>query len=360
MNSTVTPHTTWQQDIQYLGGSAAEEEKRIRHFANDIRKVVRQAAEDRDGAPIRPQHAKQLAGIKRAEFRVAPDIAVDLQAGFLQPGRVYPAFVRFSNAAGQIRPSDAVGDLRGLAIRVLPDTGDAHDWLMTNAEEHHARDATEAMAVTTAFAGSSLITKALKRLFDERDDWPGLVRKMAVTADKMAGLRRLFAKLGPDAAAIVRILSRQTKQSVPSLATETFWSRAPIAIGPVAGKYLVRPQLPKEPGDTPESLHHELAQRLRRGPVAFDFCLQRYQSAETTPLENARPAWKTAPEKIGELVLPAQDLNDATAQEASRMINSLNFSPWQLNSPAFVPLGNMNRARKLVYLASARERKTNS
>ncbi|MBK7873374.1 MAG: hypothetical protein IPJ74_23255 [Saprospiraceae bacterium] len=55
-------------------------------------------------------------------------------------------------------------------------------------------------------------------------------------------------------------------------------------------------------------------------------------------------------------MLLQQDLNDATGQEDSRFVDIQAYSPWQVNTPDFVPIGNMNRARKLVYSASAAER----
>jgi len=347
----------WQQDIRYLGGSAEKEARLIRKFGDDIREAVRASARKRKAPPIRPQHAKQLAGIRRAEFRVSPDIPADLQVGFLQPGRVYPACVRFSNAGGVIRPSDAEGDLRGVAIRVLPDTSPAYDWLMTNAEQHHAKDATGAMATTLAFAPGSWVTDALEVFFGPADTFPAPMRRISGIADLLAGIRRLIFRVGPvEALHILRTLSSQSKRHIPSLATETFWSRAPLAIGSVAAKYLLRPQLPKADSPTPDSLHDELAQRLRQGPVVYDFCIQRYRDPESTPIENARPVWASPLEKIAELVLLQQDLDDAVGKADSDFVQAQAYSPWQVNTPDFVPIGNMNRARKLVYAASVAER----
>ena len=344
----------WKNDIRYLGGSIEKEQELILQFAKDIREVVLASAEERKGPPVRPQHAKQLAGIRRAEFRIDPNLAADLQTGFLQAGKVYPAIVRLSNAGGEVRASDAEKDLRGVAVRVLPDAGQAHDWLMTNAEEHHAKDAVEAMATTLAFAGESVLTNVLEEFFGDDANFASLARKLTNMADKISGIRRLVMSVGPgDALHILKTLSGQMKAPVPSLASETFWSRAPIAIGQVAVKYMLRPQAAKESGDTPASLHDELAARLRQGPVVYDFCVQRYLDPESTPIENARPAWNSPQEKIGELVLLQQDLGDAAGRSDDAFVDALAFNPWQVNTPDFVPVGSMNRARKLVYEASA-------
>jgi catalase len=60
----------------------------------------------------------------------------------------YPAIVRFSNTSGKIIKSDDEPDLRGIAIEVKVSDDKHHDFLMTNAEEHHARDAEKAMVFT--------------------------------------------------------------------------------------------------------------------------------------------------------------------------------------------------------------------
>lgn len=353
--------TDWTKAIAYLGGSPEEEQRLIHQFSAEIRKVVENATASHPGLMTRPQHAKQLAGIGRATFSIAETLPMDLKVGFLQPGQTYPALVRFSNAAGEVRPSDATPDLRGVAIRVFPNEGNTHDWLMTNAEEHHAKDAIEAMATTLAFAGESALSNALESLLGGESDESAAVDKITTIFDKAAGVRRLIFNIGiGDALHIVKTLSKQMKIPVESLATETFWSRAPIVIGNTAVKFLLRPQLSKNiDSPTPDDLHTELAHRLKAGPVIYDFCIQRFLNPIDTPIENARQPWKSPIEAVGSLTLLQQDIDDEVGISDGAKTEHMGFTPWNVNSPDFVPIGSMNRARKLVYESSASARHAN-
>jgi catalase len=90
--------------------------------------------------------------VKNAIFKIWPDISQYLLVGFFDRNMEYPAIVGFSNASGKIIKSDDEPDLRGIAIEVKVRDDKHYDFLMTNAEEHHARDAEQAMIVTEAAA----------------------------------------------------------------------------------------------------------------------------------------------------------------------------------------------------------------
>ena len=101
-------------------------------------------------------HAKSTLATGQAELTFL-DLPGDLRHGFAQPGRTYPAIVRFSNAAGTGQ-SDAAPDLRGVALRVQvsPEVAESHDLLMTNFPVSHARDAREFVEFAKATAGGRL------------------------------------------------------------------------------------------------------------------------------------------------------------------------------------------------------------
>jgi len=50
---------------------------------------------------------------------------------------------------------------------------------------------------------------------------------------------------------------------------------------------------------------------------------------------------------VAELILPRQEL-----AEEEVLFKTLHFNPWRVNVPDIEPIGNMNRARKLVYPSS--------
>lgn len=166
----------------------------------------------------------------------------------------------------------------------------------------------------------------------------------------------LSLHLGPSTARrIAKTLKKQMHEKVTSLATQTYWSRAPIAIGnvpdpqqSVAVKYRLAPLIddPTLPGNK-DDLGKELKDRISKRAVKFLFQIQRYINEQTTPIEDATKSWgKDNFETIAELTIPH------LAGIDDEFVNSLVFSPWHVDLNAFRPLGSMNRARKVVYPAS--------
>ncbi len=93
---------------------------------------------------LRGVHPKSHGCIK-ASFEINPDIETSLQIGlFASPGKIYDAFIRFSNAAARLGPDiSAEGEhgSRGMAIKVfdvgeevlIKDSGKCNqDFLMIN------------------------------------------------------------------------------------------------------------------------------------------------------------------------------------------------------------------------------------
>lgn len=316
------PIPDWQRDLRFLGGSRDAEQALIDRFESEIRAVARSHGVE-NGLIMRAQHAKMLAGFSTATFRIASDVPEDLRVGFILPGDEYGAEVRFSNAGGTVAGSDAEPDLRGVAVRVLLPNDEHIDFLLVNANRHHARDAEEAMATITAFAVHGPLKK-LRRRF------------------------RLAAKVGLSTSArIARTLRTQISAPVESLATETFYSRAPLVIGTTAVKYRLEPDVQKSQQPQPErDLGSELARRLESGDVKFAFQVQRYVDKVRTPIEDATVEWDSPFITIGELTIPRGSRTDAVLDRHA-------FNPWNVPSDDFTPIGSMNRARLRVYEASA-------
>ena len=305
-------------------------------MVHEIRQVVVDLTGDNGGVPKRALHAKPVATFPNAVLRVASDLPDEWRAGMLQPGATHRARVRFSNAAGVANPRDDAPDLRGAAMRVFADGLEPHDWVMTNAECHHARDAAEAMAVSVSFAHHGLA----RRLFGSR----------GATIDGIAGLMR---RVGPSATLrILGALKRQLARPIGSLATEQFYSRAPIRIRETAMRYHLAPVAPQLPVDrTPVDLLNEFRRRVAAADVRFLLQVQPYVDEASTPLEDSNLPWRSAVRTIAELVLP-----QGTDLAASVDGDAVAYSPWQLSDPSFEPLGSMNRARRVVYPSSVAAR----
>ena len=195
---------------EYLGGSAEVENKIFERFAPDIMQVQTRVQRrlNRHGVkhPIqRAFHAKATLTVDDAELRFG-ELPDDLQVGFAQPGAEYPTIVRFSNASGTVEP-DRKPDLRGIALRVCVDDNTSHDLLATNFPVSHARDATQFVEFAKQTAGGKV-----SRLF---------------------GLVNLARRFGiPDTFRMVRNVMTASRQSVSSIATQTYWSRGAMTWGP--------------------------------------------------------------------------------------------------------------------------------
>lgn len=330
--------TGWRE--VYFGGSKEAEEEMIRRqLAPEINRIQRDIRRLQGRSRFtRAQHAHMVAGTKYARFEVLPAIPDDLRTALFRPGKHYAAHVRFSNASS-IEMPDAAPDLRGIAVRVLDDDGKHHDFLLTNAPFSHVRDARQFVVVLSAIT---------------RQGGPMALWKLR--AWRMAlGLVRIARRLGlRDALRITRTISSQTSRPVASLATEQYWSRAPFALGPVAVKFMLDPTAAAAGGASPD-LRAELASRLRSRDVTFDFKVQRYVDDAKTPIEDATVEWKPEDSPlitIARLVIPMQELDPGSKAEVEQAA----FNPWNGASDDYRPLGSMNRARKLVYYASAKLR----
>ncbi|MET0344308.1 MAG: catalase, partial [Polyangiales bacterium] len=306
----------------YQGGSEEAETKRFEELARQMREVQVRLRGRRSVAD-RGLHAKMLAGTTRAVLKVE---APELTGGYLRAGERHAVTVRFSSASG-LRRDDHARDARGIALRVHAPSGD-HDLLLTNAEVSHVRDAEEFMRFVRATSHGML---------------PGLVSMLARHP------RRTLE--------IVRTLLRQTADCRRSLAHETFWSRAPFLLGNVPVRYQLVPRASGEPhalSEGPDFLFFDLKRRLRVGPLRYDLLAQSYASESATPIEDASVRWTTRPERVAVLELEQQEL-PMPCTDPWRAIDALAFNPW--HAPEDMrPLGSLNRARKLVYRASQRER----
>ena len=330
----------WKETM--AGGSAEAERAEFDRLARDIMLVQLKNAKTASahGVPHRVDrafHAKSTLATDRAELTFL-DLPGDLRAGFAQPGRTYPATVRFSNAEGTGQP-DNKPDLRGVALRVQVSPEESHDLLMTNFPVSHARNARQFVEFAKATAGGRL--------------------------SQLLGILRLIRLFGPrETVRMLRNVLTARGRTVSSVATETYWSRGAARWGPaLAVRYLLRPApdtvpAPRPPADDPDYLSTEAGRRLARGDVRFELCIQRYVDDRSTPIEDTAVAWKervSPAEPVAVLTLPRGDLSTVDALAQAQIIDAMAFNPWN-TTDEFRPLGNLNRARKAVYDAGSAQR----
>lgn len=350
--------TGWKE--VFLNDSPQEEAALFALYAQEMQQAQRDIMDNtRAPAILRAMHAKGLVATKRAKFQVG-NVPEHLRVGLFQPGQTYDVVVRFSNGHGSLR-DDKRKDLRGAAIKVLPGDGSEHDFLMTNAPKHHARNVREIVAFTKAFNDPALLTEALEIVGVESSS--NLLEMVREGIDKIAGIRRLLVALGFDFKSTKRILStlrEQTSVSVESLATETYYSRTPIAFGAIALKYRLAPEAQKSQAPEPNpDLHREFKDLLAQGDVRFNFEVQLFVDESQTPIEDPTKEWleAIAPfEPLATLIIEQQDLESDQAKQDAAEIESLAFNPWTVSSPDFRPLGEFNRARQVIYPGSVKLR----
>jgi hypothetical protein len=336
---TRSPQPAWTE--QYVGGTPERERAEFEALATDIMRVQltnRKAARTHGvrSSVDRAFHVKATFAVDDAELAFL-DLPPDLEVGFARSGAVYPALVRFSNAAGTVRP-DAYKDLRGVALRVTTLTGEQHDLLATNYPVSHARDARQFVRFAVATAGG--------------------------TVSQIVGLARLALNCGLRETLRMLHNVRAGRRTIGSIATEKYWSRGAIAWGDtLAVRYMLRPA-PGTPPAPPPRRHdpdfpsHEVARRLAADDVRFELCLQRFRDAKATPIEDTAVRWsKRAAPPVPVAVLRIRRRDEAGIGDVAEPVaaRSVDFNPWNTTHD-FRPLGNLNRARKAAYDASAAHR----
>lgn len=330
----LSPSTAWEETC------LDSEPELFKDFARDI--VAYQKEDAGKNGPFRGFHAKIHAGFA-AEFQVLADLPEHARHGVFAESRTFPAVVRFSNGDSHINP-DSKHEPRGIAIKLigvegrklLPGQEDAvtQDFLGTShSVTSTVRDVTQFIAFVRAQRDSSAIG-----LFPKLRREVGLCEAVRISV------------------ALVRtvLLSK-----VRSMATEHFSSTAPIKFGPYAVKFTVRPaEGTAETTDrrlTHDFLREELADRLRKADLVLDFLVQFYVDNANTPIEDTSVPWRpeNAPLlKVAQLRIPRCDLDDQRTRELSDKIDKLSFSPWHATED-HQPLGNVMRARRVAYEASA-------
>lgn len=357
-----TPGTGWREE--FIGGDPDTEARFFEQFARDIQKVqARNQSAAKTQSLHRALHAKIHLGVANAIFKIKEDIHEDLRHGLFLPGKEYRTDVRFSNASGLIQP-DSDKDLRGLALRVYwDDAGERfNDFLMTNARASHANTARQFMEAAKVGSGAQprfLLLKAIKGIgifwHLLRTIGPGETLRMTcvLLRDRRSPVSGFFDKI-------------MGKQSIESAATELYWSRGPFQLGNSALQFYVAPaadqplssRLPDQ-RKHPDYLRLELEERLSRGNIVFDFKVRLFDPHGRTPIEQGAVEWKSSTPDltIARLIIPQTDrvtLSSPAGLETKVRIETTSFNPWNSAGPeTFRPLGQLNRARNPVYIASA-------
>jgi hypothetical protein len=274
---------------------------------------------------LRDAHPK-MHGCVRAEFRVEAGLPPELGIGVFSAPRIFPAWVRFSNAGSSVAP-DWNKDIRGVAIKLMGVDGEklfddetpekTQDFLLISSDRFLTKD----VAQFDGFVRN--LEKGLLCLI-----W-FLLTHLRVARNLYNSMRR-FANLFE-----IR-----------------YYSVTPYLLGTRVVKYSLRQpgaaesSLPKNPSS--DYLRETMIRQLKSGTVTLDFMVQFQSDPRTMPIEDVSFAWDETVSpfiKVATLTIGVQDFDSEAQREFG---DNLSFNPWRC-LPEHRPLGGMNRARHQVY-----------
>ncbi|SDH80768.1 catalase family protein [Pseudomonas panipatensis] len=307
-----------------------------------IEDAIRIVDQHRDNTRVlRDAHAK-AHGCVKAEVRVEADLPVDLRQGvFAQPGKVWNAWVRFSN--GNAYPQqDSERDARGMAIKLLDVPGaklmpgighdNEQDFVMFNHPVFFIRDVAEYQQNFAAQARG----QRLLAFFPSWNPSTWEIRHM--------------------------LIAMQTLASAPASPMQaSYFGIAPYKLGEgnnIKFRSIPAPdrcpgyQLPALNEKLPNFLRSALYQQLSvdRAPACFALQVQKQDANRYMPIEDPSVAWseKDSPfQTVALISIPAQDFD---SREQNLLCDNLSFNPWHA-LPEHRPIGGINRLRKAVYEA---------
>ncbi len=320
--------TEWREVV------AADEAQRFAGYGQQFAEL--QMRKSKKFGTGRALHRKQLT-VAQGELEVLSNLPAFARHGlFTEPGK-FEVRVRLSNG-GMDRAPDRTPDIRGFAFKVLGVKGDSalnngpaksQDFTLINQEVFGFASSEEFVSFVLAAAkGNGALLKHLIRRY-------GLL-------GGPARLIKLFKTVGKPFGGFV---------------TEALYSAAPMACGPYAVRVRLVPGAANgvaTPGASAD-WGADFAARLARQALQWDLQLQPFVSEAQTPIEDASVNWSSPYTTVARLKLPLQDSASRKGQTLLAQVEAEVFDPWQALA-AHRPLGDVQRARKVVYFESQKGR----
>jgi hypothetical protein len=341
MNNANRP-LPYADNLETIPADEADDIERVIHALESI--LARSQA--KSGEFRADVHVK-TQGYAEGEFRVLPNLPEELAQGLFEHDGVYPAVVRFSNAASQARP-DAIPDGRGMAIKVLHVQGDV---LLADEQRGHTQDFVM-INHPVFFTRNVKDYLRLEQVLVEADDNSLATLQGALTGGDWNPLHWHWREM----LAVARIAGQLPAHP----ASNTYFSMAPIRFGKYVGKYRARPagsrhdsylDRVKRLGAQADVMRLALEETLRTQEVLFEFQVQLRTSEQTMPIEDASVEWPESESPyrtVAHLLLPRQEIKSLRQQDGYQ---SLSFNVWHALA-AHRPLGGINRVRHRAYTVS--------
>ena len=328
MSSTLAPSTGWQEKI------VSGEEQRYAGYARQFAEI--QARKSARWGPGRTLHRKQLTAA-HGVLEVLDGLPGFARHGLFEQPHDYDVWVRLSNG-GMERGRDSSPDIRGFSLRVFGVQGESalgngpatsQDFTLINQESFAFPASGEFVDfVAAASHGNGSLIKYLFRRY-------GLL-----------GAPRQLSKM-----------VKAAGKSFGGFATESVFSALPMANGPYAVRVRLLPAASNGAAAMGASSDWALdfSKRLARQPLHWDLQLQFFASEELTPIEDASVNWPSPYSTVARLMLPQQDTMSPEGRALAQRVETSIFDPWQALAQ-HRPLGDVQRARKVVYYESQKGR----
>lgn len=328
MTPNFTPSTDWKEQI------GADEAQRFAEYGKQF--AALQARKSKKYGAGRALHRKQLVAA-RGSLEVLGDLPAFARHGLFATPGTFETHLRLSNG-GMDRASDKMPDIRGLALRVLGVQGESalgngpaksQDFTLINQEQFAFPKSAEFVDfVMAASHGNGALLKFLVQRY-------GLLGGPARLVKMLKTVGRPFG----------------------GFATEPLFSAVPIACGPYAVRVRLLPGTDNGSADpgAKSDWGADISARLRRHALTWEIQLQPFVSEAVTPIEDASVNWPTPYTTVARLTVPQQDTNSADGTALTALVEASVFDPWQALA-AHRPLGDVQRARKVVYFESQKGR----
>lgn len=325
---TMQPSTQWQEKI------APDEAERFARYGEQF--VALQARKSKRYGNGRALHRKQITAAS-GTLQVLSDLPEFARQGLFAKAGTHEVWARLSNG-GMDRAPDRMPDIRGFSLRVFGVTGDSalghgpvvsQDFTLINQSQF-------------AFSGSGEFVDFV----------------LAAGDGKGALLKYLFKRYG-FLGGPLRLVQTIKAFGKPfgGFATEEVFSAVPMACGPYAVRVRLVPSA-SNGAATPGAQADwgaDFSARLRQQSLQWELQLQPFVSEATTPIEDASVNWPSPYVTVATLTLPSQDTASAAGMALAEKVEGAVFDPWQAMA-AHRPLGDVQRARKVVYFASQKAR----
>lgn len=276
-------------------------------------------------------HAKGHACVK-ANVKVAETIDPTLQHGvFKTPQQQYKAWIRFSNSGSDMaNADDNARDARGMAIKLL-NVGENLNG--GNTQEFIAHNSPAFFVTSVADYNAFVATKGNPSYF---------VQGYNPFKWRLRELWQLVTAYAPPP---------------ESPLWTAYFSNTAYQLGPHQIKFKMQACAGEQPqyaqaGTDPNFLKNNLAKELATAPACMQLLVQRQDVNKLMPIEDATVLWdeKETPFALVATIDIMKQSFDTPAQQ--QFCEDLSFNPWNALS-AHQPVGALNRARRLVYQASA-------